>query len=60
MSLKEEFLKIITYEEYDKRRSEFKSLDWSDKENGEHLNSLFPKMTNSGYNDKIHVDVFKK
>ena len=30
MSLKEEFMKIITYEEWDKRRYEFKGLDAGD------------------------------
>lgn len=32
MSLKEEFMKIITYEKWDKRRYEFKGLDAGDME----------------------------
>lgn len=32
MSLKDDFLKIKTYEEYDQKREVFKDLDYSDKE----------------------------
>jgi hypothetical protein len=40
MSLKEEFLKIKTYEEYDKRRDEFEDLDIRDKEILNHLDDI--------------------
>ena len=32
MSLKEEFMKITTYEEWDRRRDEFRGLDAGDME----------------------------
>ena len=44
MSLKEEFMKIITYEEWDKRRYEFKGLDAIDMEVRKHLNELYPTV----------------
>ena len=44
MSLKEEFMKIITYEEWDKRRHEFKGLDAGDMEVRKHLNELYPTV----------------
>jgi hypothetical protein len=53
MSLKEEFLKIKTYEEYDKRRDEFKNLDFKDWEIIKHLSNISPKSN-------IDVDNFKK
>lgn len=40
MSLKEEFLKISTYEEFDKQRKKFKGLKW-DKEVAQHYDFLF-------------------
>ena len=43
MSDKEEFLKVKTYEEYDRRRDEFKNLDVRDLEILNHFNDLFPK-----------------
>ena len=53
MSLKDEFLKIETYEEFDRRREEFRELKY-DKEIGEHLDKIFPKAY--APTDK-HVDV---
>jgi hypothetical protein len=47
MSLKEEFMKITTYEEWDKRRHEFKGLDAGDMEVRKHLNELYPTADNS-------------
>ena len=60
MITKEDFLKIKSFEEYEKRKTEFKSLDWSDQEIRNHIDSLFPKMTPLGYDNRIHIDVLKK
>ncbi len=40
---KDEFMKISTYEEFDKRRAEVNGLDFSDQEIRQHFSSLFPK-----------------
>jgi hypothetical protein len=40
MSLKEEFMEITTYEEWDRRRDEFRGLDVGDMEIRKHLNEL--------------------
>ena len=56
MGLKDEFLKIETYEEFDRRREEFRDLKY-DKEIGEHLDKIFPKAY--APKDK-HVDVMIK
>ena len=53
MSLKDEFLKIETYEKFDRRREEFRELKY-DKEIGEHLDKIFPEAF--APKDK-HVDV---
>ena len=58
MSLKEEFMKITTYEEWDKRRREFKGLDASDTEVRKHLNELYPTADISGYEKGIVKDYF--
>ena len=42
MSLKQKFLKIKTYQEFDKRRNEFKNLNLQDTEISNHLKELFP------------------
>ena len=60
MSLKEEFMKITTYEERDKRRREFKGLDASDTEVRKHLNELYPTADISGYEKGIVKDYFYK
>lgn len=46
MTDKEKFLAINTYEEFDKRRAEFKELKMSDKEVREHISKIFPKIEN--------------
>jgi len=60
MSLKEEFMKITTYEEWDKRRHEFKGLDAGDTEVRKHLNELYPTADISGYEKGIVKDYFYK
>ena len=60
MSLKEEYMKITTYEERDKRRREFKGLDASDTEVRKHLNELYPTADISGYEKGIVKDYFYK
>ncbi len=57
MSLRDDFLRIKTYEEYDKKRELFKDLDYSDKEVFEHWGSLFPKLEKSGWEDGIIEDL---
>lgn len=59
MSDKEEFLKVKTYEEYDRRRDEFKNLDVLDLEILNHFNDLFPKLEKSGWEDGIIVEAYK-
>ena len=59
MSLKDDFLKIKTYEEYDQKREAFKDLDYSDKEIFEHWGNLFPKLKKSGWEDGIIVEAYK-
>ena len=44
MTEKEKFLVIQTYEEFDKRRTEFKGLKMSDKEVREHVAKIFPHV----------------
>ena len=58
MSLKDEFLRIETYEEYESRRDDFHVLDWSDKENIEHLSQLFSIKPKGDNEDNVHVDYF--
>ena len=45
MTLKEQFLAIATYEEFDHRRAEFRSLP-IDAEIAEHLGELFGPLSN--------------
>lgn len=52
MTDKEKFLAIDTYEEFDKRRGEFKSLKLSDKEIRDHIAKIFPKPY--GGNDELY------
>lgn len=59
MSNKEEFLKVKTYEEYDRRRDEFRNLDVRDPEILNHFNELFPKLEKSGWEDGIIVEAYK-
>ena len=61
MSLKEELMKITTYEEWDTRREEFKSLNFKDREIIDHLDSLYPKLPHSiGYEKGIFIEVYPK
>lgn len=46
MTVKELFLKIETYEEFDKRRDEFKELEM-DKDILEHMSKIFPKASDT-------------
>ena len=45
MTAKEKFLQISSYEEFDRRREEFRGLI-RDKETIEHLGKIFPKSPN--------------
>ncbi|MEG1331809.1 MAG: hypothetical protein RSC97_10250 [Eubacterium sp.] len=47
MTAKEKFLAINAYEEFDRRRAEFKELKVSDKEVMEHISKIFPKLSNT-------------
>ena len=61
MSLKEEFMKITTYEEWDTRREEFKSLNFRDRDIIDHLDSLYPKLIHSiGFENGIFTEVYPK
>ncbi len=46
MTDKEKFLSIQTYEEFDRRRGEFRELSMADKEIREHAGTLFPRIKN--------------
>lgn len=46
MTDKEKFLSIQTYEEFDKKRGEFRELSMADKEIREHAGKIFPKLKN--------------
>ncbi len=61
MSLKEEFMKITTYEEWNTRREEFKSLNFRDRDIIDHLDSLYPKLIHSiGFENGIFTEVYPK
>ncbi len=60
MNIKEKFLEVKTYEEFDKRREEFRGIDVSDKEILDHLDSLFPKVDNTDFKNGIIVEVYKE
>lgn len=47
MNKKEMFLAIKTYEEFDKRREEFRGLTLKDPEIRRHLSDIFPKVSNT-------------
>ncbi|MCM1145713.1 MAG: hypothetical protein NC407_13515 [Lachnoclostridium sp.] len=53
----EEFLKIQTYEEYDKRRGEFKELLQTEPRAEKHMCELFPEIDNE-ISDGIIREVF--
>lgn len=60
MSLKEDFLNVQTYSEYNQRREEFRNLDIHDEEVLNHLKELFPKVDNSDFKNGIITEVYKK
>ena len=59
MNSKVNFLKIQTYQEYDKRRDEFNNLDIQDIEVLQHLNFLYPKVDNTDFENGIITEVYK-
>ena len=60
MSLKEKFLQVSTYQEFDKQRNEFKNLNLQDAEILNHLKELFPKVNNTDFKNGIITEVYKK
>ena len=60
MSLKQKFLKIKTYQEFEKRRNEFKNLNLQDTEISNHLKELFPSVDNSDFENGIITEVYAK
>lgn len=55
--MSEEFLKIQTYEEFDRRRSEFKGLKVTEPGVREHMNKISPYVDNE-ISDGIIREVF--
>ena len=54
-------MKITTYQEWDARREEFKSLNFRDRDIIDHLDSLYPKLPHSiGYEKGIFTEVYPK
>ncbi len=47
MTAKEKFLTVESYEEFDRRRDEFKELKMTDKEVREHVRKIFPKVSDT-------------
>ena len=61
MSLRDEFMKLKTYEEWNARREEFKNLNFRDREIIDHLDSLYPKLPHSiGYEKGIFTELYPK
>lgn len=56
----ERFLKVKTYDEYDKRRQEFEGLKITDPGVREHLQKLNPPKADPGVVDGAIIDVFRK
>ena len=56
--LVEELLKITSYEEFDKRREEFRNLPKNDPRVRQHLNKIFPQIHDRVKNGVI-IDVQK-
>lgn len=54
MTKKEKFLKLSTYEEFDRRREEFRGLKF-DKDTIEHMGKIFPEA--SPVNKEMHQEV---
>lgn len=55
----ERFLKVKTYEEYTRRRHEFKGLKITDPGVREHMEKLNPPKADPGVVDGCIMDVFK-
>lgn len=55
-SKKEEFLKIKTFEEFDKRRNEFDDMEW-DEELSEHFHTFF-QDANDFDEDGLIIEAF--
>ena len=55
--LAEEFLKIQTYEEYNRRRAELKGLDITEPGVREHLREICPHAPNNVVKDGIIVEI---
>ena len=54
-------MKLKTYEEWNARREEFKSLNFRDREIIDHLDSLYPKLPHSiGYEKGIFTELYPK
>ena len=47
MDKKEKFLAIKTYDEFNRRRDEFKGLSLKDVEVRKHLSDIFPKISDT-------------
>lgn len=60
MTIKEKFLAIETYEEFDRRRAEFRDLKLADADDDiwEHMAKIFPKV--GPVNREVHEDYFIK
>lgn len=56
----EEFFKIKTYAEYDRRRHEFRELKFTDPGVREHMEKLNPPKADPGIVDGCIMDVFIK
>lgn len=60
MTLKEKFLAVKDYAEFDKRREEFRYIDMSDQEIRDHVGTLFRTSNSNAYQEGIFEDVFYK
>lgn len=56
----EKFLKVKTYEEYERRRHEFKGLKITDPGVREHMEKLDPPKADPGVVDGCIIDAFIK
>lgn len=56
----ERFLTVKTYEEFDKRRNEFKGLKITDPGVREHMEKLNPPKADPGVVNGCIMDVFRK
>lgn len=56
-SKKEEFLKLKTFEEFDKRRNEFDNMEW-DAELSDHFHTLLLQDANDYDKDGLIIEAF--